>query len=110
MAELNNSKCAGLFNRRSKLKTPCHSCGHSFDQDWLGRYGCPNCHGEGLETKPEPDRNKMKVEIRKQKSNGKIVVYLVQGDLRVNKGLFTSKAKATKEAKRIADLYGCPVA
>ena len=52
----------------------------------------------------------MKVEIRKQKSNGKIVVYLVQGDLRVNKGLFTSKAKATKKAKRIADLYGCPVA
>ena len=22
-------------------------CGHAFDVDTLGKYGCPNCHGEG---------------------------------------------------------------
>lgn len=27
---------------------PCVYCGHKFDQDSLGMYGCPNCHGEGL--------------------------------------------------------------
>lgn len=48
----------------------------------------------------------MKVETRKQ-GNGRHVVYLVEGDLLVTKGLFTSKIKATKEAKRVADLYGC---
>lgn len=26
----------------------CPACGHPFDQERLGRYGCPNCHGEGL--------------------------------------------------------------
>lgn len=26
----------------------CHQCGHQY-QEALGRYGCPNCHGEGLE-------------------------------------------------------------
>jgi len=48
----------------------------------------------------------MKVETRKQ-GNGRHVVYLAEGDLLVTKGLFTSKAKATKEAKRVAALYGC---
>lgn len=33
------------------MKTPCHSCGHPFDQELLGRYGCCNCHGEGLDEK-----------------------------------------------------------
>lgn len=28
--------------------TPCDFCGYPFDQEMLGRYGCPNCHGEGL--------------------------------------------------------------
>lgn len=28
---------------------PCGMCGLPFDQDSLGMYGCPNCHGEGLE-------------------------------------------------------------
>ena len=26
----------------------CEFCEHEFDED-LGRYGCPNCHGEGLD-------------------------------------------------------------
>ena len=25
----------------------CEFCGHSFDKELLGRYGCPNCEGEG---------------------------------------------------------------
>lgn len=29
--------------------SPCEFCGHPFDVDALGPYGCPNCHGEGLE-------------------------------------------------------------
>jgi hypothetical protein len=44
---------------------------------------------------------------RYEQGNGKHVVYLVEGDLLVTKGLFTSKIKATKEAKRVAALYGC---
>jgi len=28
--------------------TACTFCGHPFDQSALGKYGCPNCHGEGL--------------------------------------------------------------
>jgi DNA (cytosine-5)-methyltransferase 1 len=29
-------------------EAPCAFCGHPFDQEALGRYGCPNCEGEGL--------------------------------------------------------------
>jgi len=28
---------------------PCCFCGYKFDQERLGRYGCANCHGEGLD-------------------------------------------------------------
>jgi len=28
---------------------PCAFCGYEFDQETLGRYGCPNCLGEGLD-------------------------------------------------------------
>lgn len=27
---------------------PCFACGYQFDHDALGRYGCPDCHGDGL--------------------------------------------------------------
>jgi DNA (cytosine-5)-methyltransferase 1 len=27
---------------------PCSFCGYPFDQESLGRYGCPNCEGEGF--------------------------------------------------------------
>lgn len=30
------------------MLTPCPFCSYPFDQDGLGRYGCPNCLGEGL--------------------------------------------------------------
>jgi DNA (cytosine-5)-methyltransferase 1 len=30
-------------------ETPCAFCGYPFDQETLGRYGCPNCEGEGLD-------------------------------------------------------------
>jgi hypothetical protein len=29
-------------------KEPCLFCGYPFDTKSLGKYGCPNCHGEGL--------------------------------------------------------------
>jgi tRNA(Ile2) C34 agmatinyltransferase TiaS len=28
--------------------TDCHACGYRYEES-LGRYGCPNCHAEGLE-------------------------------------------------------------
>jgi hypothetical protein len=59
----------------------------------------------------------MKVEIKKQESAGNhwaiirvtYVVYLVTGDMQVAKGMFKSKSKATKEAKRVALVYGCEI-
>lgn len=30
------------------VNSPCPFCGHPFDQDELGRYGCPNCEGNGV--------------------------------------------------------------
>lgn len=27
----------------------CFSCGHIFNHGLLGKYGCPNCHGENKE-------------------------------------------------------------
>jgi len=54
------------------LKTPCHFCGHPFDQELLGRYGCCNCHGEGLDEKPnKKEQTKMKIDKR-----GEEVVYI----------------------------------
>lgn len=29
---------------------PMPGCGYRFDLELLGRYGCPNCNGEGLDT------------------------------------------------------------
>lgn len=26
----------------------CHLCGFKYNHEALGKYGCPNCHGEGL--------------------------------------------------------------
>lgn len=31
---------------------PCRFCGYEFDHDSLGKYGCPNCHAEGLSEPP----------------------------------------------------------
>lgn len=33
---------------------PCFACGHRFNHVLLGRYGCPNCHGEGLGPRVHP--------------------------------------------------------
>lgn len=41
----------------------CEFCGYEFDEA-CGRYGCPNCLGEGLEEMPQENgetRRKMKV-------------------------------------------------
>ncbi len=40
-----------LVQHRSEMH-PCEFCGYVFDHDKLGRYGCPNCEGEGLATAP----------------------------------------------------------
>jgi hypothetical protein len=42
------------LSKVSKVKphareTPCHKCEYVFDHELLGKYGCPNCLGEGLE-------------------------------------------------------------
>lgn len=62
----------------------------------------------GSTARQQGEKQIMKVEIN-TKSNGKYVVYLVQGDLLVAKGIFTNKVKAKKEAKRVSDLYGCEI-
>ena len=33
---------------------PCFACGYLFNHVLLGRYGCPNCHGEGLGPRVHP--------------------------------------------------------
>jgi rubrerythrin len=38
-----------LANDRAAL-FPCSFCGYEMEED-LGKYGCPNCHGNGLEKK-----------------------------------------------------------
>ena len=38
--------------------TPCHFCGYEFDEE-CGKYGCPNCHGEGLENMENIKLNKL---------------------------------------------------
>lgn len=45
---------AGDFRLReeNQLK-PCAKCGYEFDLDKLGKYGCPNCEGHGLD-RPSP--------------------------------------------------------
>ena len=48
----------------------------------------------------------MKVETIKQK-NSKFAVSLLEGDLKVTKGLYSKQIDATKEAERLANLYGC---
>ena len=35
------------MTRNPKLQE-CPKCGHPFDLEHLGKYGCPNCHGDGL--------------------------------------------------------------
>ena len=32
----------------SERLEPCQFCGYEFDQSFTGKYGCPNCEGEGL--------------------------------------------------------------
>lgn len=43
----------GVFNLMRDLGVdrtiePCPACGFEFDIEATGKYGCPNCHGEGL--------------------------------------------------------------
>jgi predicted Zn-ribbon and HTH transcriptional regulator len=28
------------------MPKPCRKCGYPYDQEKLGKYGCPNCNGE----------------------------------------------------------------
>lgn len=48
------AKAKAEYERLKNLLEPptltgCHACGHEYDREALGKYGCPNCHGEGLE-------------------------------------------------------------
>ena len=31
-------------------ETPCTGCGYPFDQGALGKYGCPNCQGDDIDS------------------------------------------------------------
>jgi hypothetical protein len=48
-----NLRIARPLHRRSMRRfvvlVQCEFCGYKFDLDSLGRFGCPNCHGEGLD-------------------------------------------------------------
>jgi len=41
-------RMARMEAEMAKREKPCKKCGYPFDYDRAGRYGCPNCHGEGL--------------------------------------------------------------
>ena len=78
--------------RRRKLKTPCHFCGHPFDQELLGRYGCCNCHGEGLDEKPnKKEQAKMKIIEKPSQADlqGKLQEYILERI--ATKGFFFSR-------------------
>lgn len=38
--------CRNGWMQRQK-DARCEFCGHRYDKETLGRYGCPNCEGEG---------------------------------------------------------------
>jgi uncharacterized Zn finger protein (UPF0148 family) len=38
---------ADLFGGPKVADLPCEFCGYPFDREALGRYGCPNCEGQG---------------------------------------------------------------
>jgi len=38
----------GAYIRSLYAVEPCDFCGYEFDQETLGKYGCPNCEGEEL--------------------------------------------------------------
>ena len=41
----------------------CEYCGYEFDED-CGRYGCPNCFGEGLDMAEENGESRRKMQVR----------------------------------------------
>lgn len=43
MRELQPQGC-----QQEQRDRPCDGCGYVFDHDALGKYGCPNCEGEGM--------------------------------------------------------------
>lgn len=46
--KLEEVKAACVYPSAPSPKTPCALCGHPFDHNYLGAFGCPNCEGEGL--------------------------------------------------------------
>jgi len=38
---------------------PCQFCDYGFNHDLLGKYGCPNCLGEGLDEDPHAERERL---------------------------------------------------
>lgn len=41
---------------RERAIRPCMFCGYEFDHDQLGKYGCANCQGEGLDSDVDGER------------------------------------------------------
>lgn len=48
MAPTLNCNHEAPYVAHSLRVAPCEFCGYTFDHDKLGRYGCPNCEGDGL--------------------------------------------------------------
>jgi len=44
----------------------CDFCGAEFEKDRLGKYGCPNCNGEGLELDGPPPRGLVELATAEQ--------------------------------------------
>lgn len=63
------------WHERLVVLLPCPFCGYEFDRDALGFYGCPNCHGEGLD-----DADQMRLEPGRGRSPA--VLPLVSGGTR----------------------------
>lgn len=53
----------------------CEFCGHHFDAELCGRFGCPNCHGDGLKT-PDRERQARSRQARAEAGGKQIAVML----------------------------------
>jgi integrase len=84
----------------------CKFCGYPFDHDLLGKYGCPNCHGEKLENKkakmkamiqiPIPGSRKIQSRLEQSK-RGQYKFRLKFGPRKIDK-ILSSKADNKEDA------------
>ena len=84
---------------------PCRFCGHPFDHEYLGKYGCPNCEGSPMTpgTPPVDPQKRQRApgagrpKLPKAKLGGTIPVYLLPHHLKWLKRTGTNRSKAIRE-------------